>query len=92
MPITSSAKKAVRNAKNKRVFNLRKASKMKSVIKDIKKLVSEKKAKDAMAMLPAAYKAIDKAAKMGGIIKKNNANRKKSRLAAAIKKISEPGK
>ncbi|MDO8493175.1 MAG: 30S ribosomal protein S20 [bacterium] len=89
MPITSSAKKAVRNSANKRIFNLRKASKMKSVIKDIKKLVAEKKGKEALALLPQAYKAIDKAEKMGGIIKKNNANRKKSRLAAAIKKLSK---
>ena len=89
MPITSSAKKAVRNSANKRVFNLRKASKMKSVIKEIKHLLAEKKAKEALALLPAAYKAIDKAEKMGGIIKKNNANRKKSRLAASIKKISK---
>ena len=88
MPITSSAKKAVRNSKNKRVFNLRKASRMKSVIKEVKQLVAEKKAKEALALLPKAYKAIDKAAKMGGIIKKNNADRKKSRLAAAIKKLS----
>ena len=89
MPITSSAKKAVRNSKNKRVFNLRKGGAMKSVIKEVKQLVSEKKAKEALALLPKAYKAIDKASKMGGIIKKNNANRKKSRLAAAIKKISK---
>lgn len=88
MPITSSAKKAVRNSKNKRVFNLRKSSNMKSVIKEIKQLVASKKAKEAMALLPKAYKAIDKAAKMGGIIKKNNANRKKSRLVAAIKRVS----
>ncbi len=89
MPITSSAKKAVRNAKKKHVFNLRKASAMKSVIKEIKKLVLEKKAKEAMALLPKAYKAIDKAEKMGGIIKKNNASRKKSGLAQAIKRISK---
>lgn len=60
---------------------------MKSVIKEVKQLVADKKAKEALALLPKAYKAIDKAAKMGGIIKKNNANRKKSRLAAAIKKL-----
>ena len=88
MPITSSAKKAVRNSKNKRVFNLRKSSSMKSVIKEIKKLVLEKKSKEALVLLPKAYKAIDKAAKMGGVIKKNNANRKKSRLAILIKKFS----
>ncbi len=88
MPITSSAKKAVRNAANKRVFNLRKASAMKSVMKEIRQLVADKKPKEALALLPKAYKAIDKATKMGGIIKKNNANRKKSRLAAAIKRAS----
>lgn len=89
MPITTSAKKAVRNSANKRIFNLRKASKMKSVIKEIRHLIAEKKAKEALALLPQAYKSIDKAEKMGGIIKKNNANRKKSRLAAAIKRISK---
>ncbi len=88
MPITSSAKKAVRNSANKRVFNLRKAGVMKSIMKEIRQLVADKKSKEALALLPKAYKAIDKAAKMGGIIKKNNANRKKSRLAGAIKKIS----
>ncbi len=61
---------------------------MKSVIKEIKKLIADKKPKEASALLPKAYKAIDKAAKMGGIIKKNNANRKKSRLVAAIKRVS----
>ncbi|MBI3633175.1 MAG: 30S ribosomal protein S20 [Candidatus Vogelbacteria bacterium] len=89
MPITSSAKKAVRNSKKKRFFNLRKASAMKTAIKEIKKLVADKKSKEAMALLPKAYKAIDKAAKMGGIIKKNNAARKKSSLAQSIKKISK---
>ena len=61
---------------------------MKSVIKEINQLVVSKKAKEAEALLPKAYKAIDKAAKMGGIIKKNNAARKKSRLAQSIKKLS----
>ncbi len=89
MPITSSAKKAVRNAKNKRVFNLRKISKMKQVMKEMKHLIGEKKVKEASELLSSAYKAIDKAAKMGGVIKKNNAARKKSRLAQAIKKLSK---
>lgn len=38
---------------------------------------------EAEKSLAAAYKAIDKAAK-GGVIKKNAASRKKSRLAKAI--------
>jgi len=40
---------------------------------------------EAQTSLSAAYKAIDKALK-GGLIKKNTAARKKSRLAALVKK------
>lgn len=40
---------------------------------------------EAQKMLPKAYQVIDKAAKRG-VIKDNTASRKKSRLAAAIKK------
>lgn len=60
---------------------------MKGVVKEIRKLISEKKQKEARALLPRAYKAIDKSRKRG-IIKKNAAARKKSRLSAAIKKNS----
>ena len=60
---------------------------MKSAIKDVKKLVADKKVKDANKSLSAAYQAIDKAVKRG-VIKKNTAARKKSRLAKSIKKAS----
>jgi small subunit ribosomal protein S20 len=85
MAITSSAKKALRASKTKRVYNLRRADALSSVVKNIKKLVADKKAVEAMKLLPEAYQAIDKAAKEG-TIKKNAANRKKSRLSAFIKK------
>ncbi len=87
MPITSSAKKALRASKHKRVYNLARKHVFMDAIKKIKKLVTEKKAKEALAALPAAYKAIDKAAKTN-LIKNNTADRKKSRLAAMVKKIS----
>ena len=58
---------------------------MKSITKKIKKLVNDKKVKEAEAMLAHAYKAIDKAAKTH-FIKKNAASRKKSRLSAFIKR------
>ncbi len=86
MAITSSAKKAHRASLNKQVFNLRRKRTMKGVVKEITVLITEKKHNDAQALLPKAYKAIDKAAKRG-VIKKNTASRKKSRLVAAIKKI-----
>lgn len=54
---------------------------MKVAVKEVKKLTGP----EAKAKLSEAYKAIDKAAKRG-VIKKNTAARKKSRLAKAIKK------
>lgn len=87
MPITSSAKKALRASKKKRVYNIRHRDAFMSVVKEVRKLVSDKKAKDAMKLLPKAYSEIDKAAKTG-FIKKNTADRKKSRLAALVKKAS----
>jgi small subunit ribosomal protein S20 len=84
--ITKSAKKAIRSSARKRVFNLRRLWEMRGVIKDIKKLIVEKKRDEAMALLPKAYKAIDKTAKRG-VIKQNTAARKKSRLVAAINKV-----
>ena len=87
MAVTSSAKKAHKSSLNKQVFNLRRKRTMKSVIKNIRSLVSDKKKGEAMSLLPKAYKALDKAAKRG-VIKKNTASRTKSRLSAAIKKIS----
>jgi len=85
MPITSSAKKALRGSKRKRVFNLRRSRAMKETTKETRKLLASGKKTDAQELLPKAYKAIDKAAKRG-VIKKNTAARKKSRLARSIKK------
>lgn len=87
MAITKSAKKAARASLRKRVFNLRRAGTMRSSIKDVKKLVIAKDVDAAMKNLSEAYKAIDKAMKKG-VIKKNTAARKKSRLARLVKKAS----
>lgn len=85
MPITKSAKKALRNSDRKRVFNIRRKKEVEHIIKDIKKLVKDKKGAEALKILPKAYKAIDKAAKRN-TISKNTASRRKSRLAAFIKR------
>ena len=87
MAITKGAKKAVRSSERKRVYNIRTTGAMRDVVKDIKKAIVAGKGTEAKAMLPAAYKAIDKAAKRG-VIKDNTADRKKSRLSAAIKKAT----
>ncbi len=85
MPVIKSAKKALRASKNKKVFNDRRKKAMKEAVKNTKTLVKNKKAEEARVSLSVAYKAIDKAAKRG-VIKKNTAARKKSRLSALIKK------
>lgn len=86
MPITKSAKKALRQNRKKRLFNLRRSKTMKSTIKEINQLIKEKKKKESLTLLPKAYKAIDKATKRR-VIKKNTANRKKSRITKAIERI-----
>lgn len=86
MARTSSAKKAQRSAENRRVFNERRKKAMKAVVKAVGKLIAAKKGKEANAMLPSLYKALDKAAKKG-IIKKNTAARMKSRTAKRIRAI-----
>jgi len=83
MPITKSAKKALRQSLKRRARNITFKNKIKNLIKEVKSLVSQKKPEEAKKILPKVYKALDKAAKVG-IIKKNTAARKKSRLAKAI--------
>ncbi|TSC77953.1 MAG: 30S ribosomal protein S20 [Parcubacteria group bacterium Gr01-1014_24] len=56
---------------------------MKEIIKKIEKIAKTDK-NQAVKMLSSAFQAIDKAAQKG-VIKKNNAARKKSRLSKLIK-------
>lgn len=85
MPITKGAAKAHRASLRKRVFNVRRTRTMNEVVKDLRKMIAGGDVKGAEAKLPEVQKAIDKAAKRG-VIKKNTAARKKSRLVAAIQK------
>ena len=83
MPITQSAKKAIRGSLRKKAFNDRRNRAMKEIIKKIEKIAKTDK-KEAVKMLSTAFQAIDKAAK-NGVIKKNHAARKKSRLSRLTK-------
>jgi small subunit ribosomal protein S20 len=83
MPIIQSAKKAVRGSLRKKAFNDSRKRAMKEIIKKIEKSVKTDKV-EAGKMLSKAFQTIDKAAKRG-VIKKNNAARKKSRLSKLIK-------
>lgn len=83
MPITQSAKKAIRGSLRKKAFNDSRKRAMKEVIKKIEKIARTDK-KEALKMLSSAFAIIDKAAQKN-VIKKNNAARKKSRLSRLIK-------
>lgn len=83
MPITKSAKKAIRGSLRKKAFNDGRKKVMKEIIKKIEKMAKADKA-EALKMLSSAFQAIDKAAGKG-VIKKNNAARKKSRLSRLVK-------
>ncbi len=85
MPITKSAKKALRQNSKRQARNLRQRTALKKLIKDIKELAAQndKTAKDKLSI---AYKAIDKAAK-NRILNKNTASRRKSAVSRLINKI-----
>jgi len=84
MPITKSAKKALRGSLVKKAMNDRNKKNIKETVKKIEKLVKEKNKVEAKKLLGEAYSVIDKASKRG-VIKKNTASRKKSRLSKITK-------
>lgn len=85
MPITKSAKKALRQNARRKARNLVYKKKMRGLIKQVRTLVEEKKTEEAKKLLPQIYKILDKTAKVG-IIKKNTAGRKKSRITKLVNK------
>lgn len=80
MPITRSAKKALRQSVRRRARNLKKKDAYKAAVKEYKKLVAAKQLAEAREKLAAVYRALDKAAKVH-VIHANKAGRMKSRLA-----------
>ncbi len=85
MPITKSAKKALRGSLVKKAMNDRNKKSVKESFKKIEKLLKEDKKEEAKKVLSDFYSSIDKAAKRG-VIKKNTASRKKSRVTKMINK------
>jgi len=83
MPITKSAKKALRQSKTRRVRNLSRLNAYREMVKQFKKLVAAKQFKEAREKLAAVYQAVDKAAKRG-VIKPNKAARLKSAASRAL--------
>ena len=85
MPITSSAKKAMRQNARRKERNLTHKKTLKNTIKQLKKLVLEKNTEAAKNHLSSVYKVLDKSAKTN-LIKKNTASRLKSRLTILVNK------
>jgi len=83
MPITASAKKALRQNRTRRERNVSRADAYKKAVNNFRKLVAQKKTEEAAKALSIAMKALDKAAKTH-VIEKNKASRLKSRLAKLI--------
>lgn len=91
MAITKNAKRGIRVSERKRVVNDRLRRTMKEAVKTVRKDVLSKDSaalKSVATDLSLAFKALDKAAKRG-TIKKGTADRKKSRLAKAVAKVSK---
>ena len=84
MPITSSAKKAMRQSHKRAVVNRKKKDNLKEAVKKYRKMVTAKTMDEAKKLLPGLYQIIDKSAK-SNIIKKNTADRMKSRLSKLTK-------
>ncbi|KKS26158.1 MAG: 30S ribosomal protein S20 [Parcubacteria group bacterium GW2011_GWA2_42_11] len=85
MPIKASAKKELRKGKRRQARNLARKNALKNSVKSVKKLFSAGQIDEAKKLIAAAYQAIDKAARRG-VIKKNTAARKKSRLMKMLNK------
>ena len=83
MPITKSAKKALRQSKKRRVGNIRRINSYKASVKEFRKLIKAGDFDSAKKLLPKVYQTLDKATK-SGVIKKNKASRLKSRTSKLL--------
>jgi len=84
MPNTKSAKKELRKAEKRTVYNKKIENKVKDLLKKSKKAI-ETKNQTAQELVKKASKELDKAAQKG-VIKKNTCARKKSRLQLSLNK------
>jgi small subunit ribosomal protein S20 len=87
MPITRSAKKALRASIKKRAFNARRKELVSKEVKELKKLITSGDKKKAQTLIREVQKTLDKAVK-AKTLKKNTASRKISRLVKMVKKLS----
>lgn len=87
MPATKSAKKRLKTDRKKRAKNLRVKKSLKALIKNLNQTIELKKEEEAKGALLKAGSALDRAASKG-VIHKNTARRKKSRLAKKVNQLT----
>ena len=86
MPNTKSAIRRVRRVNKQTFVNRIRKSKYKSIIKEMSVLITAKKKKEAIKLLPKFNSQLMKIAKVG-VIKRQTASRKISRLTKKINKL-----
>jgi small subunit ribosomal protein S20 len=88
MPILHAGFKALRQNKKRRARNLKVKRGVQAAVKSGKQLLAEKKAEEAKTAVKKAIKLLDRAVAKG-IIKKNTASRKKSRLMKKLNALNK---
>lgn len=79
MPIKKSAFKTLRQSKKRALKNAKIKSDLRALLRRSRQAIQAKKIEEAQDLVKKTLKALDKAAQKG-VIKKNTAARKKSRL------------
>jgi len=79
LPVTESAKKRLRQSDKRRLRNRVYRSQARTYIKRANQLIAEQKLDEAAQVAALAVSALDRAAQKG-VVHKNNAARRKSRL------------
>ena len=82
-----SALKRVRQTERRTEFNRRGKTRLRHQIRAMRKLITDKNASGAAALLPETFSIIDRSAKLG-VIKSNTAARYKSKLHLRIKSLT----
>lgn len=88
MANTSSAKKAVRKIERRTAVNRTRRSQMRTYVRKVEEALASGDAKAAEAALAAAEPLVMRAAQKG-IVHKNNASRKISRLTVRVKALAK---
>lgn len=91
MPITKSAKKALRQNPRRYLRNLRQRRSVKLLVKQYREALASRSLEKARQLLPKLYQALDKSAKRGRVLKPNTASRLKSRLTRALVALAKSG-